>query len=73
VTKLLIDAISFQVIGELKGDAGHLLLTGDDGSWYDYDIVQGTIEQIELSDSWAVDIADHPMVPRKVPVPSVRM
>jgi hypothetical protein len=63
MANLLIDAISFQVIGELKGDPGHLLLIGDDGGWYDFDIVQVTIEPIELGDSWAVDIADHSVIP----------
>lgn len=51
MANLLIDAISFQVIGELKDDPGHLLLIGDDGSWYDLDIVQVTIEPIEPGDS----------------------
>ena len=63
MANLLIDAISFQVIGELKGDPGHLLLIGDDGGWYDYDIVQVTIEPIEPGDSWAVDIAGHSGIP----------
>lgn len=51
MANLLIDAISFQVIGELKDDPGHLLLIGDDGSWYDFDIVQVTIKPIEPGDS----------------------
>ena len=47
------DVVVFRVIGELRGDPGHLLLTSPDGRWYDYDIARGTvapIEPIEASD-----------------------
>ena len=54
----LVDTIEFRVIGEMKSDPGHLLLSGDDGRWYDYDISVGTIVPVEPSDSWAVDLTD---------------
>lgn len=53
------DAIEFQVIGELKGDPGHLLLMCRDGHWYDYDMVHGMIAPIAPDDSWAVDVIDN--------------
>lgn len=47
----LVETIELRVIGELKTDPGHLLLVGDDGRWYDYDIALGTFTPIEPSDS----------------------
>ena len=54
-----LDAIEFQVIGERKGDPGHLLLMCRDGQWYDYDLVHEVIAPIAPDDSWAVDVLDH--------------
>lgn len=50
------DTIGFRVVGELKTDPSHLLLLGDDGRWYDYDVVSGTIEGSAPGDRWAVDV-----------------
>jgi hypothetical protein len=67
----LVDTIEFRVIGELKSDPGHLLLSGDDGRWYDYDISHGTIIPVEPSDSWAVDLIDDTGQVFTVPAPRV--
>ena len=61
------DNIDFQVIGELRSDPGHLLLMGDDGHWYGYDIALGEFTRIEPSDAWAVDITD--LVALRIEVP----
>ena len=53
-----LEASEFQVIGELRGDPGHLLLMCGDGYWYDYDLARGEIERIAPSDSWAVDVTE---------------
>ena len=53
------EASEFQVIGELRGDPGHLLLMCGDGHWYDYDLARGEIARIAPSDSWAVDVIDN--------------
>lgn len=49
----------FQVIGELRDNPHHLMLLGDDGQCYAYDITSGEIMPMEPDDSWAVDFADH--------------
>ena len=54
-----LEASDFQVIGELRGDPGHLLLMCGDGHWYDYDLTSGEIARIAPSDSWAVDVIDN--------------
>ena len=54
-----LEASEFQVIGELRGDPGHLLLMCGDGHWYDYDLAHGEIARIAPSDSWAVDVIDN--------------
>ena len=61
------DNIDFQVIGQLKRDPGHLLLMGDDGCWYDYDISVGSITHIDITDSWAVDVSDRVALRIEVP------
>lgn len=48
--------IDFQVIGELRDNPRHLLMHGDDGRYYDYDLESGEIHAIEPDESWAVDI-----------------
>lgn len=48
--------IDFQVIGELRDDPRHLLMHGDDGRYYDYDLESGEIHPIEPDESWAVDM-----------------
>lgn len=53
----MIDVCSFQVIGELKDNPELLLLIGDDGQCYAYDVIHSDITPLELDDSWAVDVA----------------
>ncbi len=53
-----VDVCEFQVIGELKGDPGHLLLRGEDTRWYDYDIEAGTVTPIEEDGSREVDVIE---------------
>lgn len=67
MSKEYADNVDFQVIGELKADPGHLLLMGDDGQWYDYDIASGEFTRIEPSDVWAVDITDRVALRMEVP------
>lgn len=49
------DVCDFQVIGELRDNPHALLLMGDDGQCYAYDIIDGEITPLEPDDSWAVD------------------
>lgn len=48
--------VDFQVIGELRDNPRHLLMHGDDGRYYGYDLESGEIRLIEPDESWAVDI-----------------
>ena len=59
----MIDVCEYQVIGELKENPHHLLLVGDDGQCYAYDLVSGEIQPLQPDDSWAVDVA-HPALIR---------
>jgi hypothetical protein len=52
----MIDVCDFQVIGELKANPHHLLLMGDDGQCYAYDLMSGEIAPLQPDDSWAVDV-----------------
>ena len=56
----LVETIAFRVIGELKSDPRRLLLEGDDGRWYDYDLALGTVAPADPSAAWAVDGAVRP-------------
>jgi hypothetical protein len=51
------DVCDFQVIGELKDNPHSLLLMGDDGQCYAYDIIEGEITPLDPDDSWAMDLA----------------
>ena len=53
----MIDVCSFQVIGELKDNPERLLLIGDDGQCYAFDVLHGDITPLEVDDSWAVDVS----------------
>jgi hypothetical protein len=53
----MIDVCEFQVIGELKDNPHNLLLMGDDGQYYAYDLVSGEILPLQADDSWAVDVS----------------
>lgn len=50
------DTIEFQVIGELRDEPHHLLLLGDDGRCYSFDILRDRIEPLTPDDSWSVDV-----------------
>lgn len=50
------DVCDFQVIGELKDNAQQLLLMGNDGQYYAYDLVTGDIVALSPDDTWSVDI-----------------
>lgn len=49
--------IDFRVIGELRANPRHLLMHGDDGRYYGYDLETGEIRPIELDESWALDVS----------------
>lgn len=49
------DVWDFEVIGELKDNAHQLLLMGDDGRCYAYDLDGGEITLLEPDDFWKVD------------------
>lgn len=49
--------IAFHVIGELRTNPRHLLVHGDDGRYYGYDLETGDIRPIELDERWMVDVA----------------
>lgn len=53
-----LDIVDFQVIGELRDNPQHLLLQGDDGMFYSYNIDSGEINSLNLDDSWSVDLLD---------------
>lgn len=48
--------VDFHVIGELRDNPRHLLMHGDDGRYYGYDLDSGEIHPIEPDGRWAVDI-----------------
>jgi hypothetical protein len=52
------DTIDFEVIGELRDNPHHLLLLGDDGQCYCFDITLDRITPLDPDDSWSVDIGD---------------
>lgn len=49
------EVVVFKVVGELRGDPGHLLLESPDGSRYDYDIARGTVTPADPDTCWTVD------------------
>jgi hypothetical protein len=53
------DTIDFEVIGELRANPNHLLLLGDDGQCYCFDVRLDRITPLDPNDSWAVDVAGH--------------
>ena len=53
-----LETIEFQVIGELRNNPHRLLLLGNDGACYAYDIVGGGIDPLEPDDSWSVDVIE---------------
>jgi hypothetical protein len=53
------EIVNFRVIGELKRNPHLLLLLGDDGKYYGYDIIGGTIDLLDPDDSWAMDVIEN--------------
>lgn len=51
-----VDMIDFQVIGELRNNPHHLLLLGDDGKCYGFDIAARQIIPLDPDGSWAADV-----------------
>jgi hypothetical protein len=49
------DVCDFLVIGELKDNPHQLLLMGDDGLCYAYNLATGDIATLDPDDSWSVD------------------
>lgn len=56
------DPCEFRIVGERRDDPGHLLALGCDGRWYDYDVTGNRMTLVELTDSWAVDVAELPAI-----------
>ena len=49
------EVVVFKVVGERRGDPGHLLLESPDGRRYDYDIARGTVTPVEPCEAWSLD------------------
>jgi hypothetical protein len=45
----------FAVIGENRNDPDRLLVMGDDGHHYAYQVSDGTTAPVELTPDWALD------------------
>jgi hypothetical protein len=45
----------YEVVGEHVSDPTHLLVIGDDGRFYDLDLLNGKVEPTEYSDAWVID------------------
>jgi hypothetical protein len=45
----------FAVVGEHRDDPDHLLVLGDDGSYYDYTLTTGQAEPTEPGADWSTD------------------
>lgn len=54
----MIDIVDFHVIGELKSDPKSLLLLGDDGQCYAFDMVTEEMHALRPDESRAVDVID---------------
>ncbi len=51
-----VDTIDFEVIGELRDNPHHLLLLGDDGTCYRFDLVASEVIPLDPDGSWAADV-----------------
>lgn len=56
------DTVDFQVIGELRANPDQLLLRGDDGRFYAFDLSSGETTPLRPDDAWAVDLLMEPLV-----------
>ena len=45
----------FAVVGERRDVPDHLLVLGDDGSYYDYAVTTGQTEPVEPNAAWSTD------------------
>ncbi len=45
----------FAVVGELRDDPNHLLVLGEDGSYYDYALSTGHATPTDPDESWSAD------------------
>lgn len=45
----------FVVLGERRDDPSQLLLRGDDGGFYAYDLTTGRVSAIEVDAAWTMD------------------
>lgn len=47
----------FAVVGEHRDDPDHLLVLGDDGSYYDYAVTTGQAALVEPDQTWTTDFS----------------
>lgn len=57
----MIDTVDFRVIGELKANPDQLLLLGDDGQVYAFDLTSGETTPLVPDDTWALDLLAKPL------------
>jgi hypothetical protein len=62
------DTIDFQVIGELRDNPHHLLLLGDDGQCYCFDLRLDRIEPLDPDASWSVDMMHRAALHLELPI-----
>lgn len=67
-TNLTPDTIDFQVIGELRDNPQHLLLLGDDGQCYCFDLALDRIAPLDPDASWSVDIIHREALHLELPI-----
>ena len=48
----------FAVVGEHRDDPDHLLVLGDDGSYYDYAVTTGQTAPVEPDQTWTTDFSE---------------
>lgn len=62
------ETIDFQVIGELRDNPQHLLLLGDDGQCYCFDMLLDRITPLDPDDSWSVDVLARASLHLELPI-----
>lgn len=50
----------FVVLGERRDDSSKLLLRGDDGGFYVYDLDSAHVAAVDVDDRWAIDTRQRP-------------
>jgi hypothetical protein len=58
----MIDTVDFQVIGESKANPDQLLLLGDDGQVYAFNLTSGETTPLLPGDAWARDLLAPPLL-----------